>query len=187
MSKQSNNDKQDKPAPKPGEPVAKTASEGEFLAQQAVDAKAAIARTLSQIGTDLGNGLGPSAVMRTHPWLALGASTVAGFVATTVLVPSREDRALRKLARIERALNPEPPPQKHEADGEGEGKPANARGYKSGRSSFMRSLMGEVLKTVQPALLSMLTAGVTATAARPSQEEMQAAAAAEDQGTAASR
>jgi hypothetical protein len=40
-----------------------------------------------------------------------------------------------------------------------------------------------MIKTVQPAILSMLTAGVTAQAAKPSDAEMHAAAAAEDAGT----
>jgi hypothetical protein len=45
----------------------------------------------------------------------------------------------------------------------------------------MTTLMGEVLKAVRPAVVSLLTAGVTAKAAKPSHEEMKAAAAAEDQ------
>jgi hypothetical protein len=175
VSKQPNKDTQTKPAPKPGEPVPKAASEARFLAQQAVDARAAITRTLSQLGTDIGNGVGPGALTRKHPWLTLGACTAAGFVAAAVLVPSRHNRALRKLARIERLLNPAP-----KSETNGQAPAGGAKGYKSGTSSFARSLLTEVLKTVQPALLSMLTAGVTASAARPSQDEMQAAAAAED-------
>ena len=41
--------------------------------------------------------------------------------------------------------------------------------------------MGEVIKAVQPALMSMLTAGVAAKTAKPSQEEMHAAVKAEEQ------
>lgn len=130
------------------------------------------------MGRDLGQAVNVAGWTRQYPWLTLGASTVAGFVATAMVVPSKEEQALRKLAKIERALNP-PPPRKDEpaaADGD------SAKEFKTGRQSFARSLLGEVIKAVQPALLSMLTAGVTAHAARPSQEEMQAAAAAEDQG-----
>ena len=47
----------------------------------------------------------------------------------------------------------------------------------------MTALLGEAIKAVRPALISLLTAGVTAKAAKPSQEEMQAAAAAEDSDT----
>ena len=167
-----------KPAPKPGEP-APTSDESAFLAQQAVDAKAALTATLSEIGRDLGQSVNVAGWTRQYPWVTIGASAVAGFVATAVLVPSKEDRALRRLAKIERALNPPPPTRKDEPSDDGGGD--NSKDFKKGRSSFSRAILGEVIKAVQPALLSMLTAGVTAKAAKPSQEEMQAAAAAEDQ------
>jgi hypothetical protein len=162
-------------APKPGEP-ASTTDEAAFLAQQAADAKAAIARTLSEIGAGLGQSVNLSGWTRQYPWITLGASTIAGFVATAALVPSKEDQALRKLAKIERALNPAPVPEKAETE-EPDG---SAKHYKTGRQSFTRSILGELIKAVQPALLSMITAGVAARSAKPSQEEMQAAAAAED-------
>ena len=178
MSKPDEKKRNDNRQPKPGEP-APTSDESAFLAQQAVDAKAAITATLGEIGRDLGQTVNVAGWTRQYPWLTLGASTVAGFVATAVLVPSKEDQALRKLAKIERALNTPPPPRKdepaaHDADGD------SSKAYKRGRHSFGRAILGEVIKAVQPALLSMLTAGVTAKAAKPSQEEMQAAAAAED-------
>lgn len=176
--KQKNNS--NKPTPKPGDP-APTSDESAYLAQQAVDARAAITATLSAIGRDLGQGANVGAWTRQYPWLTLGASTVAGFVATAMLVPSKEDQALRKLAKIERALNPPPPPRKDEPSTSDGGD--SAKEYKRGQQSFGRALLGEVIKAVQPALLSMLTAGVTAKAAKPSQEEMQAAAAAEDQNS----
>ena len=167
-----------KPAPKPGEPAPKT-DEAAFLAQQAADAKAAMTRALSEIGTSLGQSVNVAGLTRQYPWVTLGASAVAGFVASAMIVPSKEDQALKKLAKIERALNPAPPPPKHAdaaaADEDG------AKAYKSGRQSMSRALLGEVIKAVQPALLSMLTAGVTAHAAKPSQEEMHAAVTAEDQ------
>lgn len=167
-----------KPAPpKPGEP-APTSDEAAFLAQQAADAKAAIARTLSELGNGLGQAVNVAGLTRQFPWATLGASAVAGFVATAMLVPSKEDQALKRLAKIERALNPPPPPKK---EGSEEDHGAGAQQYKAGRQSFTRTIMGEVIKAVQPALLSMLTAGVTAHAAKPSQEEMHAAVTAEEQ------
>jgi hypothetical protein len=167
-------EKNSKPAPKPGEP-APTNDESAFLAQQAADAKAAISATIADIGKNLGQAVNVNQLTRQHPWLTIGASTVAGFVATAMLVPSKEDRALKKLAKIERALTPPPPEAKRdETNGDG------AQDYKKGKQSFGRTILGEVIKTIQPALLSMLTAGVTAQATKPSQEEMQAAAAAED-------
>jgi hypothetical protein len=130
------------------------------------------------MGRDLGQSVNVAGWTREYPWLTLGASTVAGFVATALVVPSKEEQALRRLAKIERALHPPPPPRKDEPASDGD----SAKEFKSGRQSFTRSLLGEVIKAVQPALLSMLTAGVAAHTAKPSQEEMQAAAAAEDHG-----
>jgi hypothetical protein len=95
---------------------------------------------------------------------------VAGFVATAVLVPSKEDQALKKLARIERALNPPQPKPEPPAPMSADG----ANKFKAGHQSFTRTIMGEVIKAVQPALVSLLTAGVTAQAAKPSQEEIKA-------------
>jgi len=168
------------PAPKPGDAAPKH-DEAAFLAQQAVDAKAAISRVLSDLGNDLGRAADPGYLMRKYPWLTLGASAVAGFAATAAIVPSKEQQALRKLAKIEAALNPAPPPK--QKDDEPESADERAKSYTSGRSSFTRTILGEVIKAIQPAILSMLTAGVTAHAAKPSEEEMQAAAAAEDAGT----
>lgn len=97
-------------------------------------------------------------------------------MAAAALIPSKEDQALKKLAKIERALAPPPPKPDpaaaHAASGDG------AAQFKAGRQSFTRTIMGEVIKAVQPALVSLLTAGVTASAAKPSQEEIQAHAAA---------
>ena len=128
------------------------------------------------MGTALGRGANVSTLTRQYPWLTLGASTVAGFIATAALVPSKEDQALKRLAKIERALNPpQPKPDPaaaHAAEGDG------SKQFKAGHQSFTRTILGEVIKAVQPALVSLLTAGVTAQAAKPSQEEIQAHAAA---------
>ena len=56
----------------------------------------------------LAEGADPRLWARQYPWATLGVSAIAGFVATSILVPSREQQALKKLAEIERALNPEP-------------------------------------------------------------------------------
>jgi len=180
-SNKSNDSKSSKkaPPPTPGDSTPK-ATEAQFLAQQAVDAKAAISRTLSDLGTSLGNGANLSAWTREYPWLTLGATTVAGFVAAAAIVPSKEQQALRRLAKIERALNPEPPKKKKSDSEDGDGQD-DVKRFQSGRQSFMRSVLGEVIKAVQPAVLSMLTAGVTAHAAKPSEEEMESAAARQEQ------
>lgn len=147
-------------------------------------ARAAIGRVVGELKSALVEGVNPLEWAKQYPWATLGVSAVAGFVATTMLVPTREQQALKKLAEIERALNP-PPKRREERERDEhpdsvDGK-EGAEGYKAGRQSFLTAVLGEAIKAVRPALISLLTAGVTAKAAKPSEQEMEAAAAAEDQ------
>ena len=156
-------------------------SEADYLTLQQEHARAAIGRVVNELKGALAEGANPAQWAQQYPWATLGASAVAGFVAASLLVPSREQQALKKLAEIERALNPQP---RRRAERERDEHPdsvdgkAGADDYKVGRQSFMTALMGEAIKAVRPALVSLLTAGVTAKAAKPSPEEMQAHAAA---------
>ena len=152
-----------------------------YLAHQAEDAKAAIAAALAGAKGEFAKGLDPKGWTRQHPWVALGASAVAGFVATATLVPSKEEQALKKLAKNEQALNPPPPPPQPAAAPAGSGE----HGYKAGQHGFAKALLGEVIGAIKPALISLLTAGATAATTKPSQEERAAAAAAGQQQAAA--
>ena len=178
------NDPQAAPNEDRPQPLHPESSEADFLTLQQEHAKKAIARAAAEIKDALAQGVDPGAWMKQYPWATLGASAVAGFVATAMLVPSKEEQALKKLAAIEKALNP-PPPRRHDPDDVGS--VAGTRGaqdYKSGRSGMLTAIMGEVIGAIKPALISLLTSGVTASAVKPSQAEMQAAAAAEDSGHA---
>jgi hypothetical protein len=164
--------------------AADKSSDADFLSRQAEEAMAAIKRTLTEMKGELAEGVNPVEWAREYPWLTLGASAVAGFVATSMLVPSKEEQALRKLARIERALNPERhrrEPAKHE-DNNGNGKADHAE---AGGGGMMSMLARELIKTLRPALVSLITAGVAGKVAKPSEEEMKAAAAKEDAEQAA--
>jgi hypothetical protein len=178
------NDPQARPNEDRPQPLHPESSEADFLTLQQEHAKKAIARAAAEIKDALAQGVDPGAWMKQYPWATLGASAVAGFVATAMLVPSKEQQALKKLAAIERALNP-PPPRRHEPDDVGsvDGK-QGAHDYKSGRSGMLTSIMGEVIGAIKPALISLLTSGVTASAVKPSPEEMQAAAQAGSQAGA---
>lgn len=149
----------------------KTLSESAYLAHQANEAKAAIGAALDDLKKSLANGVNPVGWARQYPWIAVGAGAVAGFVATSLLVPSKEEQALAKLAKIERALNPPapPPPQQPQAAANGE------QSYKSGQSSLVRAVLGEVVSAIKPAVISLLTASTTAAVAKTSPEEMAAA------------
>jgi hypothetical protein len=130
----------------------------------------------------------PSEAMGAHPWVTLAAGAAAGFAAAAVTVPSKDQQALRKLAAIERALHLNPPKRQahngkappaadgaasEEYDVSGE---SGAQAYKSGRSSLMRAILFELVGALKPAIVSVLTAGITGAVAKPSQEEIQAAA-----------
>lgn len=166
-----------------GQPLHPESSESDFLIQQSEAAKAAIRRALSEVGSALGQGIDPSALTRQHPWMTLGASAAAGFVAAAMLIPSKEEQALKKLAAIERALTPPPPrPTRAElaAAAAAGGTKSSEVGYKAGHHGLMKAILGEVIGAIKPAVISLLTAGVTAQAAKPTPEEMKAAAAAEN-------
>jgi len=178
------NDPQARPNKDRPQPLHPESSEADFLTLQQEHAKAAIGRVVGELKEALAQGADPRAWMQQYPWATLGASAIAGFVATTMLVRSREQQALKRLAEIERA--PNPPPRRREERERDEhpdsvdGK-AGSDDYKAGKQSFMTALLGEAIKAVRPALISLLTAGITAKAAKPSEQEMEAAAASEDQ------
>jgi hypothetical protein len=164
--------------PPPNKPTDQL-NESEFLSRQAEEAKAAMGQLLKELSSGLGKGADPRIWARQYPWLTVASSAVAGFVATSLLVPSKEQQALNKLAAIERALNPQPKPKPEPAPSNGDGD--KAADYKGGSTSFMSMILREVIAAVRPALVSLLTAGVTAHASKPSEEEMQAAAPRENQ------
>ena len=158
--------------------------EGAYLARQQQLARQAMTRAVSEMFSLGKQGADPARAMGAHPWATLAASAAAGFTAAAVAVPSKEQQALRKLAKIERALNlhePKPARNGHGAAADGaasdgfdvSGK-SGEQAYKSGRSSLMRAILGEMVGALKPAIISLLTAGVTGAVAKPSPEEIQA-------------
>ena len=129
-------------------------------------------RALDELKVRLGQGVDPKLWARQYPWITVGAAAVAGFAAAATLIPSREEQALRKLARIERALHP-PPAPKAEPNGDG--------AHDGEKTSVVGTLLREVMATVRPAIISMLTAGVTGAVVKPSEEQMEQAAQRENQ------
>lgn len=131
-------------------------SEAEFLAKQAADAKAAIGAVVNDIKRDLTQGVDPRAWMQVAPWTTLGAAAVAGFLAAAAAVPSKEQQTLKRLKKIEEALGPKRQSVDAAVNGDHVSK------VESGRGSFLSGLAGQVLRSVQPVLMSALTAGITA-------------------------
>ena len=140
-------------------PAPKTpASESEFLTRQAAEARQAISRVVSDLKHDIAQGVDPRAWIQTAPWTTLAGAAVAGFVAAAAVIPSKEQQALKRLAEIEKALNP--PGRYHRRNGSDNDDAVHA--VESGRGSFLSGLAGQVLRAVQPVLMSAITAGVTA-------------------------
>jgi hypothetical protein len=103
--------------------------------------------------------------------MMVAGATVAGFVGAVMAVPSKEEEALRRLARIEKALMPKPEPR--EAAAHHDDEDGGAKSYSKGHASFMSGLGRQVLEAVKPAIMSALTAGITAKASQPQQPSTQ--------------
>jgi hypothetical protein len=94
--------------------------------------------------------------MQVAPWTTLGVAAVAGFAAAALTIPSKEEQTLKRLKKIEEALTPKPRPVDAAVNGD------QVRQVEQGRGSFLSGLAGQVLRAVQPVLMSALTAGITA-------------------------
>ena len=94
--------------------------------------------------------------MQVAPWTTLATAAVAGFVAAAAVVPSKEQQTLKRLRKIEEALNPKRQTVDSAVNGDG------PRRVETGQQSFLAGLAGQVLRSVQPVLMSALTAGITA-------------------------
>jgi hypothetical protein len=147
--------------------------EADFLTTQANDAKAAISAVLGEVGRDLGKTVDPRKWTEQYPWISLAVAAVGGFTAASVLVPSKEQQALRRLERIERALRPEPviTAAKENGDVATDGKAKAGAG-----GGILSTILLQGFKTLQPILMSAITGAVTANAAKPDPEDIAAAA-----------
>jgi hypothetical protein len=128
--------------------------EGEFLRQEADRARTAIANTWNQARANLARGVNPGAWAGEHPWIALCSSAAAGFFAAYALIPSKEEQALRKLAKIEQALSGGAPCAAPAAEGQTDGKASTG--------GIFGSLGSELMKLLRPALASALSAAISA-------------------------
>lgn len=107
-------------------------------------------KAFQELKTRLGQGVAPQAWAKEYPWITVGAAAVAGFVAASALIPSKEEQALKKLAAIERALNPHPP-QPRSADGNGNAPPKESK-------SMLGTILHEAIAIARPAIVSLMSA-----------------------------
>ena len=116
-------------------------TELDYLQQQAEQAREAIARTLHEIGAGMGHSVDVRAWTAEHPWAALSSAAVAGFATIAIVVPNKRQRALRRLAEIERALEtPEPVAKTDQTD-------AQSRVFEP-KPGFGSMLLRELAKTI---------------------------------------
>src|SRR5690348_16195859 len=132
-------------------------SEADYLAQQAHNAQLAMSKAFAEMKARLGQGVDPKLWAKEYPWMTIGAAAVAGFLAAYTLIPSKEEQALKRLARIERALNP--PRSRHEEHSNGNEK------KEEGGGGMLSTILHEALGVVRPALVSLLTANLANPAA----------------------
>jgi len=121
-------------------------SEAEYLKAKAESARAAVKQTLGAVGSGVGKGVSPAEWAKTHPWVTLASATIAGFVGACLAIPSKEQAALRKIERLERALRPETP----------DNPPQHANGNKPPKKSLLAVLLVEMLKIAGSAAATML-------------------------------
>jgi hypothetical protein len=131
-------------------PPVTSLSESQYLAQQQADAKKAIERSLEQLRAELMQSADPRAWMQTHPWMTLCASAVAGFVASAATVPSKEQQALNRLAKLEEVVARAEHPERFNGNGQ----------RKSGGA-----ITGIIYRIVQPMIVSTLTGFLSGKAA----------------------
>jgi hypothetical protein len=142
-------------------------SEAEYIQQRAEEAQKALSRTAKLLGENLTRSINPAAWTEQHPWIMVGSAAAAGFLAT-FLIPSKEQREekriIRRLAAIERAVAPRPvvSGQKHDEDN-----PA--------KNGIFKGFLNEALKAVRPAIMSAITAGISAKAVTDDEKDKQPA------------
>ena len=150
-------------------------SEAQYLDHQAQEARDAISQLVAEMKQKLAAGVDVRAWTKQYPFVTLASAAVAGFLAGTGVVPSKEDQALKRLAKLERALHPEP---RHEATDGRHGKHDSHERAEEHRGGFLSGLARELLHAVQPVLASALTAKFV----QPPQEQEDGARASSDNG-----
>jgi hypothetical protein len=128
-------------------------SEADYLARQANQASAAISRTFKQVQKDVVKCADPRLWLNEHSWATLAAATVTGFAAASTVVPSKEQQALKRLAKLERALHPEYDSLRHDASAKDRGIVSKILSHAMGAlEPALSNIIGQVVaeKTTQP-------------------------------------
>jgi hypothetical protein len=111
---------------------------------------------MAKAWADFTGGMGKSADPRkwaqAHPWISVASATVAGFAAATVVVPSKEEQALKKLAAIERALRGS---REDRERPNGDGHERESKDSRGG--GFLSRIIQEAFGALRPLLMSIIS------------------------------
>jgi len=125
-------------------------NEAEFLKRQSDNATVAMNKALDEAKANFAKAFSLKTMARKHPLATVAAGLLAGFATGAAVTTSQRDSALKRLAEIERALNPQA-----SVDGKADGgKPAG--------SSIASTLLKEAFTLAKPILSSSITAMIAA-------------------------
>ena len=125
--------------------------EGKVHQMQARHARLALGEAINDAKGHLINAADVRPILRQYPYLAVGSSLAAGFVAAAVLVPSRKQRAASRLRALERAVRAEAA-----ASGKRVAKPSSGGAARKG--------LGLAWRLARPTLLSLVTGAISGAA-----------------------
>jgi len=126
-------------------------------------------RVGGEIATDLAKSVDPRGWMQAAPWTTLAAAALVGFAGTALVVPSKEEQALRRLRKLEKELRAQERERYADANGNGHGRYDGDREKDKGHSSFLGSLAGHAFQMLKPLVTSALSAALTAHTVQPEQ------------------
>jgi hypothetical protein len=154
-------------AAKPSDDGGKAGSESDFLAQQSAAARAAARRVIDDLQANARAGWEHATDLRgwidSHPWIAVGAASAAGFAAAAAVTPAPGQSLGEKLSStFEAAMS-----QAKAANGQTEPDeaPAARAGRRGSRASLWGMLLEPVIEVLKVALQNYFTAYVAGLAA----------------------
>jgi DNA helicase TIP49 (TBP-interacting protein) len=129
-------------------------SEKDFLAKEADDARKAISAVSHEMVGGVGAAIDPRPMVGKHPWMAMGAAAVAGFAGASMVTPSKQDAAIKKLETLSKSLRAAMGEKVSEARSHMDGSDKNGKQQKKSEG-----IMGMIFNhVVKPAITATIAA-----------------------------
>jgi len=125
----------------------------DFLTLQQNDARTAITRVVSDMGSALKAGGDVKEWARQYPWLTTGAVAAAGFVVGMLITPSKSKSLQAKYQELKDALTPKPTADELAAALADEKR-------KSDKPSLLAGLLGQLTKSIGPIIAGMASGAI---------------------------